>query len=133
VNKTRLVLAFAVAPLVVPIVFSLSALIAGHRQDYLTTLIVFSVYGLPVAFLLELLLGVPAWLAFRFYRVQSLLAFAAGGAVIGLMVDLIGKVWSGTLKEWDAVNDPLFVLAAVGSATLFRLIVFPRRPTSTHG
>jgi hypothetical protein len=102
--------AFVVAPFVVPFVFSMPALVTGHAQDYLTTLVVFSIYGLPIAYLFQLLLGVPAWLVFRFYRVQSLFAFVAGGAVIGLLVDLILKVWSGTLKEWDAVTDPLFVL-----------------------
>lgn len=47
-----------------------------------------SIYGLPVAYLFEILLGLPAWILFRTCRLTSLLAFAVGGAVIGLLVDV---------------------------------------------
>jgi hypothetical protein len=121
VDKRRTVLAFIVAPLVVPPVFAVPALVPFHGRDYLTILIVMSIYGLPVAYLFEILLGIPAWLLFRACRFESLLAFALGGAVIGLVVDGIMKTASKTLHEWS-LADTLYVLAALGSALLFRVI-----------
>lgn len=123
-----MILAFIVAPLVVPLVFSIPALVPLHGRDYLTTLIVMSIYGLPVAYVFEILLGLPAWILFRACRFKSLLAFALGGAVIGLLVDVIMKIPSKTLHEWS-VGDLLYVVAALGSALLFRVIAF--RTTST--
>jgi hypothetical protein len=86
-----------------------------------------SIYGLPVAYLFEILLGVPAWILFRACRLKSLLAFALGGAVIGLLVDVIMKIPSKTLHEWS-LGDTLYVLAALGSAVLFRVIALRTAP-----
>lgn len=126
-DKRRTILAFIVAPLVVPLVFSVPALVPLHGRDYLATLIVMLIYGLPVAYLFEILLGVPAWILFRACRLKSLLAFALGGAVIGLLVDVIMKIPSKTLHEWG-LGDTLYVLAALGSALLFRVIAFRTTP-----
>lgn len=83
-----------------------------------------SIYALPVAYIFELLIGLPAWILFRIFRLKSLVAFALGGAVIGLLVDVIMKIASKSLCDWEA-GDTLNVLAAVGSALLFRVIAFP--------
>ena len=89
-----------------------------------------SIFALPVAYIFELLIGVPAWYLFRIFGLQSLVAFATGGAVIGLLVDVIMKILSKSLWDWHA-GDTLYVLAALGSALLFRAIAF--RATPAHG
>jgi hypothetical protein len=127
VDKRRTILAFIVAPLVVPLVFSVPALVPFHGRDYLASLIVMLIYGLPVAYLFEILLGFPAWILFRACRLKSLPAFALGGAVIGLLVDVIMKITSTTLHEWS-LWDPLYALAGLGSALLFRVIAFRTIP-----
>jgi hypothetical protein len=89
-----------------------------------------SIYGLPVAYIFELFIGVPAWILFRIFRLKSIVAFALGGAVIGLLVDVILKVPSRTLGDWN-LGDGLSVLAALGSALVFRAIAF--RATTAQG
>lgn len=121
-DKRRVMLAFVVAPLAVPLVFSLPALLPSHG-DYLTTLFLMLVYGLPIAYLFEILLGVPALILFVRYHVKSPFAFALGGIVIGLLVDVVVKMPSKTLHEWSP-GDMLYSLAAAGSALLFRVIAF---------
>ena len=123
-TKMRIAQAFAVSPLLVPLVFSVPALLTRHSEDVSTTLLFFSIYGLPIAYIAEAVLGLPMWLVFSSRRVQSLVAFALAGAVIGLLVDLSWKLWSNTPNEW-VNNDPLFALAAMGSAVTFRLIAVP--------
>ncbi len=129
-NRWRIVLAFIVAPIIVPIVFSAPALIHFHVLDFLAGIFMLSIYALPVAYIFELLIGVPAWILFRIFRLKSLLAFALGGAVIGLLVDVIMKIASKSLFDWES-GDALYVLAALGSALLFRVIAF--RTTTAQG
>jgi hypothetical protein len=129
-DKRRVILAFVVAPLVVPFVFSAPVLIHFHGWDFLAGLVMMSIYGLPVAYIFELFIGVPAWILFRIFRLKSIVAFALGGAVIGLLVDVILKVPSRTLGDWN-LGDGLSVLAALGSALVFRAIAF--RATTAQG
>ena len=126
VTERRVLAAFLVAPLVVPIVFSASAFVPFHWRDYFTTLLVMAFYVLPAAYLFEILLGIPAWVIFRVCHLRSVVAFAVGGAVIGLLVDIIMKMPSKTVGEWN-LDDILYVGAALGSALLFRVIA----PSST--
>jgi len=123
VNRWRIILAFIVAPLVVPLVFSAPVLIHFRVLDFFAGLIMLSIYGLPVAYTFELLLGVPAWILFRIFRLKSFGAFALGGAVIGLLGDVILKIQSRSLCDWY-LGDILFVVAALGSALVFRAIAF---------
>jgi len=124
VNKRRVIAAFLVAPIVVPLVFSAPGLVPFHWRDFLTTLLVGAIFVLPVSYVFEILLGLPAWIIFRVYRLQSFLAFAVGGAVIGLLVDVIMKIPSKSVRDWNA-GDILYVCAALCSALLFRVIAFP--------
>jgi len=130
VNRWRIILAFIVAPIVVPLVFSAPVLIHFHVLDFLAGLIMLSIYALPVAYVFELLIGVPAWILFRIFRLKSLVAFAVGGAAIGLLVDVIMKIPSRSLCDWS-LGDTLYVLAALGSALVFRAIAF--RATTAQG
>jgi hypothetical protein len=51
----------------------------------MTSVVYFGTFSLPPAYAAELLLGVPAWLAFRKYRVRSIYSYALCGAGIGLV------------------------------------------------
>jgi hypothetical protein len=92
--------AFALAPLACPLVFCLLGILIPDAESqpqgpvanpgvwvyFLNTcgwLPILSLYALPIAYLTELLLGLPAWMVFRHYGVRSFGAYAAGGAVIG--------------------------------------------------
>jgi hypothetical protein len=90
VNKWRTAQAFFIAPLIVPFLlilpvpgrgsfvhFSLAGLFAGFFICVL--------YSLPIAYASELLLGIPAWMLFKHYGVHSAIAFAAAGALLGLL------------------------------------------------
>lgn len=127
----RTVAAFLIAPLIVPLVFTLISFAADaynsrtlSPQEPLYGFPAFTIFGLPYAYMAELLLGVPAWLAFKYFRIRSFAAFAAGGAFLGLLFHLIFGGW----RSWP--GDPLllaiFVIAASASAILFRAMVFPR-------
>ena len=145
----RTIAAFLVAPLIVPVVvyeaallpdlfssgdFSVSGLVAG--------LPLFMLYGLPLSYFTELVLGVPAWLIFKHYRIRSFPAFAAGGALLGLV---FYAFWEGllgdlTIQSLSQEFNPFssgalagFLISASVSAILFRAIVFPGAASRTLG
>jgi hypothetical protein len=138
-SRRRTVLAFVVAPLIVPFVFYLpfpgesAGASNPSAQGPLFGPLIYSLYALPIAYVAEFLLGVPGWMVFRRYRVRSLPAFAAAGALIGWLVNLAMEVPTGDLatKPFTVLFDPLHnpyisicVVAASSSAILFRTIVF---------
>jgi len=107
----------------------------GHFSllDRLLGPLVFAPFALAIAYVAELLLGVPAWMVFRRYGVRSLPAFAAAGAFLGWLVNLAMEASTGNLatKALTALFNPLdnpyisICVAAVSlSAVLFRTIVF---------
>ncbi len=75
----------------------------------------------------------PAWMVFRHYDIRSLPAFAAGGALMGWLVNLGMEVPTGNLvtKPLTVLFNPLdnpyisiCIVAGASSAVLFRAIVF---------
>jgi len=139
----RTVAAFLIAPLTVPVVFNGIAVISdvytsGASPSRLLDGVLFSLYTLPFAYFAELVLGVPVWLAFKYFRIRSFSAFAAGGALIGLLFCAIWD-WPAnfTLQSLAQAFDPfwlaIFVIPASASATLFRAIAFskPKRLLSS--
>jgi hypothetical protein len=120
ISKRRVVVAFAVAPLIVPLEFCPPVLIAGQERAAFIAFALYSIYGLPIAYLAALLLGVPAWVFSRFYGIRSL------PSVIGWFAGLITKILAK--GEWILASDPFFVAAALASAVLFRVIVFSSFP-----
>jgi hypothetical protein len=98
-------------------------LIHFHVLDFLAGIFVLSIFALPPAYFFEILIGVPAWFLFRIFRLKSLVAFAIGGVVIGLLVDVILKIGSRSLCDWRQ-DDALYILAALCSALVFRVIAF---------
>jgi hypothetical protein len=124
----RIVAAFLIAPLMVPAVFSAVGFVSDAYNlrtfsawGLLDNFSTFAFFGLPFAYFAELALGVPAWLAFKYFRIRSFAAFAAGGAFLGLLFSLIWEGWPG-----DLLFLAIFVIAASASATLFRAIAFSK-------
>jgi hypothetical protein len=142
-SRWRTVAAFLVAPLIVPFVFYLpfpgesAGASNPSTQGSLFGPLIFSVYALPIAYLSEFLLGLPAWMIFRRYGVRSLPAFAGAGALIGWLVNLALQTPTGNLATrplavlLNPFDNPFIlicVVAASGSALLFRTIVFSGEP-----
>ena len=144
----RTAAAFAFAPMAVPVVFvalafAFPALQGGPGSpagvwDRLLGLawwtLVVSLSSLPVAYAVELVVGLPVWIVFRHYRIRSVGIFALGGATIGWLADLCLSVWSGR-RLMEALNplssdwlryDLNFVVSAAAAAILFWVIAFPR-------
>ena len=86
-------MAFLVSPLAVPIVFTIGnvALTCTYRHGAFDPAgSVFSfclacVYSLPIAYCAELLFGLPIWLVFRRFRIQSAQAYVLAAGLIGLI------------------------------------------------
>ena len=142
-SRRRTVVAFLVAPLIVPFVFYLPfpGQRAGASNPSALSLLfgplIYSLYALPIAYVAEFLLGVPAWMVFRRYGVRSLPAFAAAGALLGWLVNLVLQAPTGNLTTkplmvlFNPLDNPyisICVVAASSSAVLFRTIVFSGDP-----
>jgi hypothetical protein len=117
--------------------YSEGAFPTGGILEVLRALMVLTLYGLPCAYLTELILGVPVWFIFKHYKVRSFMAFAAGGAFLGFVFYAFWEGLPGALTIQSLVQEfnpftsgpvPDFVIFASVSAILFRAIVFPRPP-----
>ena len=134
-SKARVILAFLAAPTIVPWVFCVFV-DGGIRHDSgletLWCLLFSSVYGLPMAYLVELLLGLPVWLLFCHFGMRSFLAFLGAGIAIGWIVVsfmAIGIMGPRNLSLLNPISKefPFFVVAGASASTiLFRAVVFSR-------
>jgi hypothetical protein len=139
--------AFLVAPLIVPFAFYLpypgrnESMKDASTVTYLIGPLIYSAYALPIAYVAEFLLGVPAWMIFRRYGIRSLPAFALAAALSGSLVNLAMQVPTGNLatEPFTAVFNPLqnpyislCVVAASSSAVLFRTIAFSGNPAGKN-
>ena len=143
----RILSAFLIAPLIVPIVSCGIAVLIdllqdayssgtvptqGSFQGLLDALMVWTIWGLPLAYFTELVLGVPVWLAFKYFRIRSFAAFAAGGAFLGLIFCAFWQGWPANFtlqslaQEFDSFDLGIFVIPASASAVVFRAIVFSK-------
>lgn len=142
-SRWRTIAAFLVAPLIVPFVFYLpfpgesAGTSSPSALGLLFGPLIFSLYALPVAYLSEFLLGLPAWMIFRRYGVRSLPAFAGAGALIGWLVNLAIQTPTGNLTTrplavlFNPLDNPyilICIVAASGSALLFRSVVLSGGP-----
>src|SRR5258706_73345 len=87
--RFRTIMAFLIAPLIIPVGLSVAALVSPGDSpvsltDFLGLIVLFSLYALPVAYVLELLLGLPAWLFFRRHGIRAWSAYAIGGGALGV-------------------------------------------------
>jgi hypothetical protein len=146
-SKWRTAQAFFLAPIVVPFVLMLPLPGRGAWGDFSLTklfegLLIYVLYSLPIAYAAELLLGLPTWMLFKRYGVRSLFAFAAAGALLGLLVYLVIEGFVAFLAQdrWTSVYNslsslspflPMCVIAGTASAITFRAIAFSG--TQTEG
>jgi len=115
-------------------------------QSFLLAPIIFAVYAVPIAYCIEVVLGIPAWLIFRHYRIRSFRAFAAGGGLIGLIFYFTSRILEYVFspsnwqfrRENHISNNPFsdpylyfLVFGAMASALLFRAAVFRRERPET--
>jgi hypothetical protein len=138
VEKYRVVAAFLVAPLIIPFVFLLpfsgdSSATTTSDGSVIVVLIIYAMYAVPIAYIAEFILGIPAWTVFRHYRVRSLPAFAGAGALMGWLVLVTIAGLSAILTGEPVTNlfnpssNPYLPICVVGgsaSAILFWAIVF---------
>jgi hypothetical protein len=131
--------------LIVPFVVTFLGVLYSSKDDGpqnfsivsgLVGILVISIYALPLAYLGELLLGMPSWLLFKHYGVRSYLAFAAGGAFLGLLFYLGLEASAGNFRsyslahELNPITSPYFdvdVTSGMAAAIVFRAVVFPRQ------
>jgi hypothetical protein len=144
-GRQRTIIGFLVAPLIVPFVFYLpfpGTSDVSSKVSVLSLLItplIYSVFAIPIAYVVEFFLGLPAWTIYRRYGVRSVSAFAGGGALIGLAfyaaVETVTYVFSPDARQLrrefnisaNPLSNPFFyvdVVSASASAVLFRTIVF---------
>jgi hypothetical protein len=129
----RTVLAFLVAPLAIPFVFLCVFLVGplfsgSSNNSYgakdgsaLVGVLLFSIYGIVIAYLCEATFGIAAWIIFRRLGIRSTLAFAAAGAIMGWLFSAL------TSKRFADVSNPYFwidMAAGICCCGLFRLVVF---------
>ena len=134
IMQRRVVAAFALAPLACPVAYWLLAVTIPDPRTVLNggawgVLLIMSIYALPIAYLTELVLGLPAWMVFRHFGIRSLAAYAGGGAAIGWLEALAFGTLSGapirTAFSQDALLfDFCHAASASACAVLFRVIVF---------
>jgi len=142
--KRRVIAAFALAPLASPVVFFLLTVVIVDPQMVPTLgawkwFLVSCIYALPIAYITELLFGVPAWMLCRRYGIRSLAAYALVGALIGWLLVLAFEALAGVSPatalnpfsmDWLRFEFP-YLASASASAILFRTIVFSgRTPTA---
>jgi hypothetical protein len=119
ISNRRVIVAFAVAPLASPFVL-LGVDSAMHptsdaRLPVISALAIVALLGLPVAYLAEILIGLPMWKLLSALGIRSLFVFGLTGAAIGTLPALL---------RGDALAIPLFAIAGAVSAVIFWAIVF---------
>jgi NhaP-type Na+/H+ or K+/H+ antiporter len=130
--ERRTIVAFLVAPLVIPFVFLLpfpgttvdrSGTFVEHLRGIVAWLAVLFLYTSPIAYVAELVLGVAVWKAFKRLGIRSPFAFATAGAVMGWLVFVV--ILRG--KNLTDLSNPYFficIAAGVASTVLFRFVAF---------
>ncbi len=138
----RSILAFVLAPLVTPLIFT--ALLAfdgsllsfrgtfGMLEDALTGFLMIATF----AYTATILLGVPAFFMYKRFQLHSVISYALGGVVIAVIAMVLitsitrGANFLNTSRTTTAFAflKSLSVLVACGglSGILFRLIAFSR-------
>jgi hypothetical protein len=143
-KRARVVTAFIVTPLVAPLLYVLASPFFYGDQTltpsfYLKTALemttVALLYGVTIATLVELLFGLPLWLLLKRYKLRSLLAYAAAGALASaiffcllLIFVLLPSfdMYSGQEISPFFLNTATFLLLVAGaiSGIVFRQLMY---------
>ena len=144
VNELRAGRAFLVAPFAIPIVFFVVMLIQSFFPEertvtngsFLVGFLIYSIYGLLIGYICELVFGVIAWATFKHFDIRSVFAYAAAGAIMGLLFFAVtilafSRFVSGSPSGF--LNPYFLIDGASGmvSATLFWFVVFSGKRIDT--
>ncbi|MBL8176592.1 MAG: hypothetical protein JNK48_18090 [Bryobacterales bacterium] len=141
---SRVLLAFLLAPWIVPFVFLayawITLLAASPLRQHdlnpleltLGALFMFGPMSVTFAYCAELILGLPVWLILRRRHVASRVSYATAGAGMGLAVHLamsffaVDRIAAVFARFTDPSNPYLYICIAAGalSATFFHTILF---------
>ena len=115
--EARLVLAFGVAPLAVPVLFSLPFFAMGARSGQWSIALVYLVVGALVTYLNALVVAAPLWIIFgRSRLVRNHWPLTIGGSLSGMAtVILFANQWNVTTVFFGAA-------AGLATALLFWVI-----------
>lgn len=113
----RVLLAFLVAPVLVPVFFLIVAWVAGGSVPPAGLPIVVGI----VAYALTLILGVPSFLFFQAWQLHSWQAYFAAGLILGLVPELL---LYGLSTPESAFMVPSAVIATILEALLFWWLVY---------
>jgi hypothetical protein len=129
-SGTRTIRAFLLAPLAIPVVFAFALLLGRlflERDNSVKngTLLIgwftISSYGMVIAYLCELTIGIVVWKIFKYFSNRTPIAFAVAGGVMGWLFTVL------IVKGVASVSNQYFWIDLVGGtccAALFRLVVF---------
>jgi hypothetical protein len=118
----RLILAFLIAPLMTPLVFIVTVFSRNAPAASLKGICLIFLLYTPFAYLAEGLIGIPAFLLFRFFNWNGFVVYCCGGALIALLaMFLISKLFI----TWSVPGGDFAwcMVAGAISALAFRLIV----------
>jgi hypothetical protein len=126
---SRLFIALLVAPLVTPVCFLVMALLREGSMTY-TGIWVFVLYAIPFAYLATILLGIPLILGLNAANKTSGILYALGGAVIGIIMEMI------VFRDWGLLvaapqRGLFFAIPGALSALVFWAIVYWRPRNSS--
>ena len=130
-SGARTVLAFLIAPLAIPVIFLFTFLVfplfskldtSVKDGSVLAGSLIFSIYGMAIAYLCELIFGITAWNIFKRFGVRSPFAFAIAGAVMGWLFSILMS--RGRVVDFSNPYFWISLAAGMCSTILFRLVVF---------
>jgi hypothetical protein len=116
-SRGRIIIAFLIAPLMTPLVFTIFEYLNENSPLFLA-------YGI-VAYLAVIILGIPAFFFYRELKWTNVFLFILGGAVIGFIVSLF--LFESYPLEYflQFLEERIWcVVAGALSALVFRLILF---------
>jgi hypothetical protein len=128
----RLALGFVFAPLTPIVILLVISVGSGSIQPSESALMI--AVGVPAVYAATIMFGVPMFLLLRWRRWNSLIAYAIGGALIGVAICAVTALLSGSLRAMPAdmvlqVRGflPFVVASAFSASWAFWLIVRPDR------
>lgn len=125
-SSLRAILAAIVAPFAVIPALIITTLIAGivfpddSGVSRMTDVSLFAMYGIPIAFVAVVVVGLPAHLLFSWLGWHSYLVYGAGGGLAALLVGAVTTGWS--LDPVGLLYLMMFCMCGIFVSLLARLV-----------
>ncbi|MBX7200395.1 MAG: hypothetical protein K1X51_13600 [Rhodospirillaceae bacterium] len=116
-SKTRVLVAFAVTPFLMPSILwaALTIITASSRELSFSALFWSLALGSLITVPATIVLGIPMYMALRKLQWRSLTAFAFGGGVIGVVAAYLLREWSPQIAGGNPEFVGFFVCALCGA------------------